>query len=47
MKLILAATAFATLSIGIVSAADARPPMHHHKQCKWVMQHHHKVKRCW
>jgi hypothetical protein len=43
MKLIVTAVAFATLAGGFAAAADARP---HHPVCKWVIQHHHKVKKC-
>jgi hypothetical protein len=44
MKLIITAVAFATLASGFAAAADARP---HHRTCKWVYRHHHKVKKCW
>jgi hypothetical protein len=44
MKLIVAAAAFATLIGGVASSANAHP---HHRQCKWVMEHHHRVKHCW
>jgi len=44
MKLIMATVAFATLTVGVAASADARP---HHRQCKTVWQHHHKVRRCW
>jgi hypothetical protein len=44
MKMILAAAAFATLAGGLAAAADAHP---HHRNCKWVFQHHHKVRKCW
>ena len=45
MKLIMTAVAFATLASGFAAAADARPP--HHRTCKWVQHHHHKVRKCW
>jgi len=32
-------------SIGVVSAADARP-MDHHRHCTTQWVHHHKVTRC-
>jgi hypothetical protein len=31
-------------STALATAANAAP---HHKQCKWVMEHHHKVRHCW
>jgi hypothetical protein len=32
-------------STALATAANAVPV--HHKQCKMVMQHHHKVRHCW
>lgn len=43
MKLITTAVAFATLAVGLASAANAYP---HHGHCHWVMEHHHRMKRC-
>jgi hypothetical protein len=30
---------------GSVEAASHRAP-HHHQVCKWVVEHHHKVRHC-
>jgi hypothetical protein len=45
MKLFIATIAFATLTAGIASGANARP--HHQRHCKTSWVHHHKVQRCW